>query len=43
MLPVSYRNLLVRDAFKVVPLKLAMSVVFFGLSFLGGPPWVYHV
>ena len=37
MLRVSFRNLLVRDAFKVVPLELAMST-FFGLSFLGGPP-----
>ena len=37
MLRVSLRNLLVRDAFKVVPLELAMAG-FFGLSFLGGPP-----
>ena len=28
MLRVSFRNLLVRDAFKVVPLELAMSIVF---------------
>ena len=28
MLRVSHRNLLVRDAFKVVPLELAMSSVF---------------
>ena len=37
MLRVSFRNLLVRDAFKVGPLELAMSS-FFGLSFMGGPP-----
>ena len=36
MLCVCPRNLLVRAAFKMVPLELAM--VFFGLSFLGGPP-----
>ena len=32
-------DLLVRAAFKVVPLELAMSIFFFfGLSFLSGPP-----
>ena len=36
MLRLSLRNLLVRAAFKVVPLDFAMSS-FFGLSFLGGP------
>ena len=38
MLRVSLRNLLVRDAFKVVPLELAMSInfwlVFYGWSSL---------
>ena len=37
MLRVSFRNLLVRDAFKVVPLQLAMSsfwFVFYGWSSL---------
>ena len=37
MLRVSLRNLLLRAAFKMVPLELAMSS-FFGLSFLGDPP-----
>jgi len=37
MLRVSLRNLLVRDAFKVVPLKLTMSSLFI-CFFLGGPP-----
>ena len=37
MLRVSLKNLLVRDAFKVVPLELAISS-FYGLSFLGAPP-----
>jgi len=41
MLRVSFRNLLVRDAFKVVPLELAMSsflgFVFSGLSSLSVP------
>ena len=31
-------DLLVRAAFKAVPLELGMSSTFFGLSFLGGPP-----
>ena len=31
-------DLLVRAAFKVVLLELAMSSIFLGLSFLGGPP-----
>ena len=38
MLRISLRNLLVRDAFKVVPLELAMAIVLFGLSFMGGLP-----
>ena len=40
MLRVSFRNLLVRDAFKVVPLELAMSnfwFVFSGWSSLSVP------
>ena len=39
MLRVRLRNLLVRDAFKVVPLEFAMSSNFvFDLSFMGGLP-----
>ena len=37
MLRVSLRNLLVRDAFKVVPLEFAMPSNFW-LDFMGGLP-----